>query len=98
MSGTAAGQAVEELTRRGVHPWFVLDEGGAVAGQAFPGIRPPVAAIGVTEKGTTSVVLRVDGRGGHASTPARNGPTARLARAILRVDRSPMPASFMIVK
>ncbi|MEO6511410.1 MAG: M20/M25/M40 family metallo-hydrolase, partial [Nocardioides sp.] len=45
------------------------------------------------EKGTTSVVLRVEGRGGHASTPARNGPTARLARAILRVDRTPMPAS-----
>ena len=32
------------------------------------------------------------GRGGHASTPARNGPTARLARAILKIDRSPMPA------
>ena len=51
------------------------------------------ASIGVTEKGTTSVELRVEGRGGHASTPARNGPTARLARAILRIDRSPFPAS-----
>jgi carboxypeptidase PM20D1 len=94
VSGTAAVEAVAELTRRGVEPWFVLDEGGAVAGDAFPGIKPPVGAIGVTEKGTTSVELRVDGRGGHASTPARNGPTARLARAILRVDRSPMPASI----
>jgi carboxypeptidase PM20D1 len=46
----------------------------------------------VAEKGTTSVELRVTGRGGHASTPERNGPTARLARAILRIDRSPMPA------
>ncbi len=91
--GTSALEAVAELTRRGVEPWFVIDEGGAIAGDAFPGIKPPVGAIGVTEKGTTSVVLRVDGRGGHASTPARNGPTARLARAILRVDRHPMPAS-----
>ena len=90
--GTAASDAVAELTHRGVRPWFVLDEGGAVAGDAFPGIEPPVAAIGVAEKGATSVVLRVDGRGGHASTPARFGPTARLARAILRVDRSPMSA------
>jgi carboxypeptidase PM20D1 len=73
---------------------LVIDEGGAIAGQAFPGIKPPVGAIGVTEKGTTSVELRVDGRGGHASTPARNGPTARLARAILKVDRAPMPASI----
>ena len=41
-----------------------------------------------------SVLLRVEGRGGHASTPARMGPTARLARAITRVDRSPMPTSL----
>ncbi len=93
VSGTAALEAVAELTRRGVSPWFVVDEGGAVAGDAFPGIKPPVGAIGVSEKGTTSVVLTVEGRGGHASTPARFGPTARLARAILRVDRSPMRAS-----
>ena len=93
VSGTAALEAVAELTRRGVEPWFVIDEGGAIAGDAFPGIKAPVGAIGVTEKGTTSVVLRVEGRGGHASTPARNGPTARLARAILKVDRNPMPAS-----
>jgi carboxypeptidase PM20D1 len=92
VSGTAAQAAVEELVRRGVRPWFVVDEGGAVAHQAFPGMRRPVAAIGVAEKGTTSVVMRVEGRGGHASTPARNGPTAQLARAILRTDRSPMPA------
>ena len=92
-SGTAAPEAVAELTRRGVHPWFVLDEGGAVAHDAFPGVEPPIAVIGVTEKGATSLELTVEGRGGHASTPARMGPTARLARAILRLERSPFPAS-----
>ena len=94
VSGTSASEAVAELTRRGVRPWFVLDEGGAIAGDAFPGIQSPVGAIGVSEKGTTSVVLKVEGRGGHASTPARNGPTVRLARAIVRVDRHPMPAAI----
>jgi carboxypeptidase PM20D1 len=92
VSGSAAVAAVDELERRGVRPWLVLDEGGAVAHEAFPGVKRPVAAIGVAEKGTTSVELRVEGRGGHASTPARNGPTVKLARAILRIDRSPMPA------
>ncbi len=92
VSGTSAEAAVDELVRRGVRPWLVLDEGGAIAHEAFPGVKPAVAAIGVAEKGTTSVELRVEGRGGHASTPARNGPTARLARAILKLDRSPMPA------
>lgn len=92
VSGTSAVAAVDELERRGARPWLVLDEGGAVAHEAFPGVTCPVAAVGVAEKGTTSVELRVDGRGGHASTPARNGPTVKLARAIVRIDRSPMPA------
>jgi carboxypeptidase PM20D1 len=92
VSGPTAEAAVAELVRRDVRPWLVLDEGGAVAHGAFPGVKRAVAAIGVAEKGTTGVELRVTGRGGHASTPARNGPTARLARAILKIDRNPMPA------
>jgi carboxypeptidase PM20D1 len=92
--GQAARAAVDELDRRGVRPWFVLDEGGAIASEAFPGVAAPVGVVGVTEKGATSIELRVQGRGGHASTPARMGPTARLARAITRLDRSPMPASL----
>ncbi|MET1057957.1 MAG: M20/M25/M40 family metallo-hydrolase [Nocardioides sp.] len=91
--GVAAPAAVEILRERGVTPWFVLDEGGAVAHDAFPGVEPPIAVIGVTEKGVTSLELRVDGRGGHASTPVRMDATARLARAILRLDRHPFPAS-----
>ncbi|MGB0101866.1 MAG: M20/M25/M40 family metallo-hydrolase, partial [Nocardioides sp.] len=93
VSGTAAVLAVEELERRGVRPWFVVDEGGAIASEAFPGVAAPVGVIGVTEKGVTSLELRVDGRGGHASTPAKNGPTARIARAITRLDRHQMAAS-----
>jgi carboxypeptidase PM20D1 len=92
-SGTAATLAVEELKRRGVEPWFVIDEGGAIASEAFPGVGAPIGVIGVTEKGVTSVELRVEGRGGHASTPAKLGPTARIARAITRIDNSPMAAS-----
>jgi len=91
--GTAAEQAVAELQRRGVQPWFVVDEGGAIAHDAFAGIGKPVGVVGVTEKGIMSIELRVEGRGGHASTPAKMGPTARLARAITRLDRSPMPSS-----
>ena len=92
VSGTSARSAVAELVRRGVRPWFVLDEGGAVAHGAFPGVAAPIGVIGVGEKGTTSVRLRAEGRGGHASTPARHGPTARIARAVLRLERTPLPA------
>ena len=92
--GTAAEQAVIELQQRGIRPWFVVDEGGAIARDVFPGVGKPVGVVGVTEKGIMSVLLRVEGRGGHASTPAKLGPTARLARAITRLDRSPMPTSL----
>ncbi len=93
VSGEAAQAAVDVLKSRDVAPWFVLDEGGAIAHQAFPGVEPPLGVIGVTEKGTTSVELVAEGRGGHASTPAKNGPIARIARAILRIEKSPFPAS-----
>ena len=54
VSGTAATLAVEELVRRGVRPWFVVDEGGAIAAEAFPGVAAPIGVVGVTEKGVTS--------------------------------------------
>jgi carboxypeptidase PM20D1 len=94
VSGDGAPEAVAELVRRGVRPWFVLDEGGAIAHGAFPGVTAPIGVVGVSEKGVTSIELRAEGDGGHASTPARGGPTARLARAITRLDRSSMPPSL----
>ena len=46
VSGTAAIAAVSHLEQRGVTPWFVLDEGGAIAHQAFPGVEPRSASSG----------------------------------------------------
>jgi carboxypeptidase PM20D1 len=87
VSGPDAELAVAALRERGVTPWFVLDEGGAIAHEAFPGIDPPLGVIGVSEKGTTTVELVAEGRGGHSSTPAPGGPTARIARAVTRLER-----------
>jgi carboxypeptidase PM20D1 len=94
VSGPDAAAAVEELRSRDVAPWFVLDEGGAVAYQAFPGVEPPLGVIGVSEKGTTTIRMRAEGRGGHSSTPAPGGPTARIARAVVRLEKRPFPASL----
>ncbi|MFC6695406.1 M20/M25/M40 family metallo-hydrolase [Nocardioides daphniae] len=90
--GTDAQDAAAVLRERGVRPWLVLDEGGAVAHDAFPGVTRPVAVVGVAEKGSTSFELRAEGRGGHASMPAKMGPTARIARAVMRLEKSPFPA------
>ena len=91
VSGTDAATAVDLLRERGVRPWFVLDEGGAIAHQAFPGVNPPLGVIGVSEKGTTTLRLRAEGRGGHSSTPAPNGPTTRIAKAVLALEKHPFP-------
>jgi carboxypeptidase PM20D1 len=83
---------VETLRQRGVRPALVLDEGGAIVEPGLiAGVDAPLAVIGVTEKGITSVALTVDQQGGHASTPPLVTATARLARAIDRLTRSPFP-------
>jgi carboxypeptidase PM20D1 len=91
VSGDGAVWAVEFLRRRGVRPWLVLDEGGAVVSGAMPGIKVPTAVVGLAEKGTLDVSLTVRDLGGHASTPPRCGATARLARAIVRIEKHPFP-------
>ena len=87
--------AVEELVRRGVRPWFVLDEGGAIAHEAFPGVAAPIGVIGVTEKGATS--LRAARRGPRRARldpgPERPDRPAGPGRS-LRLERAPMPASL----
>lgn len=93
-AGDSAAAAAELLAGRGVKPWLVLDEGGAVAGGAFPGVARPAAVVGVAEKGILDVELLTRDPGGHASTPPRMGATARLARAITRIERSPFPQSL----
>lgn len=90
--GDAAGRVVDHLEQRGVRPWLVNDEGGAVVEGAFPGVKGPTAMIAIVEKGTVDVELVARGAGGHASTPPRDGATARLARAIVRLEENPAPA------
>lgn len=91
VQGAAAEAAVDLLLERGVAVDFVLDEGGAIVQGQFPGVSEPTAAIGIAEKGVSTIELRASEPGGHAAHPprARLTATARLARAIQRVSRQP---------
>lgn len=91
-NGLGAAAAVDLLTERGIRPGLVLDEGGAVASDAFPGVEGAVAFVGVSEKGIAGIELAVERPGGHAATPARDGATAVLARAIVRLEARPSRA------
>ncbi|GAA5225618.1 M20/M25/M40 family metallo-hydrolase [Paeniglutamicibacter antarcticus] len=92
-SGPTAKLTVDFFNAAGVRPWMVLDEGGAIAHQAFPGVGAPVGVIGVGEKGVMDLRLEAEDAGGHASAPPRFGAVQRIARAITRLQHRPFPAS-----
>ncbi len=89
-----AEQIAKLLGERGVHLEFVLDEGSVVIEGAMPGVREPVALIGVAEKGFATLELRAKADGGHSSMPPKGGVIARLARALDRLENHPMPANI----
>jgi carboxypeptidase PM20D1 len=92
VAGTGAQAIVAALRERSIRPSLVVDEGGAIVRDVFPGLDEPAALIGVTEKGITTLTLRVEQQGGHASSPPPFTATERLARAILRLNASPSRA------
>ena len=82
----------ERLAQRGVQRLaMVLDEGGVITSGQIPGITGPVAVVGVAEKGSVTLTLRVEGVGGHASTPPEHTNIGVLARAITRLEDHPFP-------
>jgi carboxypeptidase PM20D1 len=92
VAGVGAQLAVEEFRRRGIRPWAVVDEGGAVITGMFPGVPGQVAVVGLAEKGMCTVEVVATDPGGHASSPVPGGAPARLARAILAIEGAPFPA------
>lgn len=70
----------------------VLDEGGIALYEAMPGIKPPLALIGVAEKGYCDYELTTLGSGGHSSMPPNHTALGHLSRLICRVENHPMPA------
>ncbi len=83
------GRAAEEIARvlreRGIIPWLVVDEGGAVVDAPLPFVPGRAAMIGVGEKGVMTLTLSARGEGGHASAPPSLTAVRRVARAVDRL-------------
>ena len=86
-SGGGSDAAANYLKENGVKLDLVLDEGGAIVGEIFPGLSVPVAAIGVVEKGFCNVKFTAKSAGGHSSTPPKNSPLIRLSKFMVEVDK-----------
>ncbi len=89
VNGPGARHIVDYFEENGIDPALVLDEGGAVVENVFPGLKSSCAVIGIAEKGMINVEYRVKSNGGHASAPKPHTPVGILAKACTRVEAKP---------
>ena len=89
VNGQGAVNIVDFFEKEGITPKLVLDEGGAVVENVFPGVNKPCGLIGIAEKGMMNVKYTANSSGGHASAPKHNSPVVRLAKACLKLENNP---------
>jgi carboxypeptidase PM20D1 len=77
---------VNTLKDRGVTFDFVLDEGGAIVENMVPGVDQPVGVVGISEKGSATAELSIEGSGGHSSQPKNHTNIGRIASAIAKLE------------
>ena len=91
VNGMGAVNIVNYFTENGIQPALVLDEGGAVVENVFPGVKVPSAMIGIAEKGMINAQYSVLSGGGHASAPLPKTPITTLAKACRSIVEHPFP-------
>lgn len=92
--GTAGAKTIANYFRQeDIRFEYVLDEGQLILEDALVGLEPPLAMIGLAEKGYLTLDLEVDlPEGGHSSMPPAETAIGLLARSIDRLQGSPSPA------
>ncbi len=91
VNGLGAVRIVDWFKEQGITPALVVDEGGAVVENVFPGVKAPCGLIGIAEKGMMNLTFSVASQGGHASAPKPHTPIGVLSRACCRVEKKPFP-------
>ncbi len=86
--GSGAKAIAAHLKSRGIHPYAVIDEGGAIT-TGMPDAKGPVARIGVAEKGYVTLILTARAKGGHSSTPPTRTAIGALSKAIAAIEAHP---------
>ncbi|MBE6740043.1 MAG: M20/M25/M40 family metallo-hydrolase [Ruminococcaceae bacterium] len=89
VNGMGAVNIVNFFKENNIKVNMVVDEGGAVVKDVFPGVKESCGLIGIAEKGMMNVSYNAKSMGGHASAPKPNTPLIRLSKAILKVEKNP---------
>ena len=89
INGPGATNIVHWFQEHNINIQLVVDEGGAVVEDVFPGVKQPCALIGIAEKGMMNLEYSVSSAGGHASAPKPHTPVGVLADACCKVENHP---------
>ncbi len=89
VNGEGAVNIVNWFKQQGIQPELVVDEGGAVVENVFPGVKAPCGLIGIAEKGMINLEFSRESSGGHASAPKPHTPIGELSGACVSVESTP---------
>ena len=89
VNGNGASNIVDYFDKNGITPNLVVDEGGAVVENVFPGVSAPCGLIGIAEKGMVDVEYSCKSNGGHASAPKPHTPVGILSSACVKMENNP---------
>lgn len=92
VNGPGAVHIVDYFEQNNIKLAFVVDEGGAVVENVFPGVKKPCGLIGIAEKGMMNVQYTATSQGGHASAPKPGSPLVSLSRAVTAIEDHPFKA------
>ena len=92
VNGKGAPNIVRYFVDHHIQPALVVDEGGAVVENVFPGVKAPCGLIGIAEKGMINAEFSTRSNGGHASAPKPHTPVGVLAQACTRLENKPFKA------
>ena len=87
-----AQKIAEYLKTKNLEFDMVLDEGGVIVKDVFPGITKTIAFISTAEKGDMNIEMSVYEKGGHSSVPPKETAIDILSKAIIKLNKNPMPA------
>ncbi len=94
INGESCNQIVEYFKENNINIDFVLDEGGAIVDDAFPGVSKKCAMVGTAEKGSTYLDLVIEGKAGHASAPPKQTAVGLAGLVAAEIEKHPAKAEF----
>ena len=94
ISGNTTSEIVQWFKNQNINVEFVLDEGGAIVENAFPGVSKRCAMVGTAEKGFINMDVIIEGKAGHASAPSKNSAVGLASKVVTEIEKHTCKTEF----